>query len=133
MPRPHSEIPSQRLATSVARSAETPKPHRALWPAIVITIAGWVLLAYPALILALLSFIIATGAAEDAPASPAIALGILGFLAVLAMLAFPLLLGLAVKTRRRSLWIAVCITGALTLAAVIYLIVEWFIPLGGIF
>ena len=129
MPRPHREIPSQRLATSVATSATTAKPHRPPWLAIAITVAGWALFAYPAILLALLSFILMTGTEDSASAAPGITLGILGFLVTLAMLAFPLLLGLAVKAQRRSLWIAACLTGVLTVAACIYVAVEWLIPL----
>ncbi|WP_218713556.1 hypothetical protein [Arthrobacter sp. BF1] len=132
MPRPHREIPSQRLATSVAQSAASPKPHRPPWLGVVIAIVGWALLAYPAIILALVSFIIMTGASGSGTTAPAIALGLLGFLATLAMLAFPLLLGLAVKARRRSLWIAACLTGVVAIGACIYLAVEWFIPLGSL-
>ncbi|MEV8143507.1 hypothetical protein [Specibacter sp. NPDC078709] len=130
MPRPHREIPSQRLARSVATSATTAKPHRPPWLAIAITVAGWALLAYPAILLALLSFILMTESADSTSAAPSIILGVLGFLVALAMLAFPLLLGLAVKARRRSLWIAACLTGVLTVAACIYVAVEWLVPLG---
>lgn len=130
MPRPHREIPSQRLARSVATAATTAKPHRPPWLAIAITVAGWALLAYPAILLALLSFILMTGAEDSASAAPGITLGVLGILVALAMLAFPLLLGLAVKVRRRSLWIAACLTGVLTVAACIYVAVEWLVPLG---
>lgn len=88
------------------------------------------MLAYPAILLALLSFILMTGAEDSASAAPGITLGVLGILVALAMLAFPLLLGLAVKVRRRSLWIAACLTGVLTVAACIYVAVEWLVPLG---
>ncbi|MHA7178332.1 hypothetical protein ACX80D_16975 [Arthrobacter sp. Sr24] len=132
MPRPHREIPSQRLATSVAQSAVAPKPHRPPWLAIAITVIGWAILAYPAIILGLLSFILMTGSTDSPSAGPGITLGVLGFLVTLVMLAFPFLLGFAVKARRRSLWIGACVTGVVTLGALIYLAVEWFIPLGSL-
>ncbi len=130
MPRPHREIPSQRLATSRAEPATAARPQRGLWLAIVITVAGWALLVYPALLLALLSIIVMTGTLDTAVTGPGIALGVLGFLATLAMLAFPLMLGLAVKAPRRSLWIAACFTGVITIAACIYVAVEWLVPFG---
>ena len=131
MPRPHSEIPSQRLAVlrSQAPAPETP-PQRSIWWAVAITLVGWVLLAYPVVLLALLSVVVTTGTLDSTSTAASVALGILGFIATLSMLAFPPLLGLAVKTRRRPYWIAAIPTGALTIAACIYLTVEWLIPLG---
>ncbi|AIY03430.1 hypothetical protein ART_3831 [Arthrobacter sp. PAMC 25486] len=130
MPRPHREIPSQRLA--VARSqapAAPPKPHRSVWWTVGIIVVGWALLAYPVILLALLSAIIMTGSLDSTVAASSVALGILGLLAVLSMAAFPPLLGLAVKSRRRALWVAAILTGALTVAMCIYLTVAWLIPL----
>ncbi|POH60153.1 hypothetical protein [Arthrobacter glacialis] len=131
MPRPHSEIPSQRLAVS---RSQAPAPEallqRSIWWAVAITLVGWVLLAYPMVLLALLSFVIMTGTLDSTTTAASVALGILGFVATLSMLAFPLLLGLAVKTRRRPYWIAALLTGVLAIAACVYLTVEWLIPLG---
>ena len=131
MPRPHREIPSQRLA--VARSeapAAPPRPHRSVWWTVGITAVGWALLAYPVVLLAVLSVIVMTGSFDATVTAHGVAAGILGLLASLAMAAFPLLLGLAVKTRRRSLWFAAVLTGVLTVVMCVYLAVEWLIPLG---
>lgn len=131
MPRPHSEIPSQRLAVSRSQApAPEALPQRSIWWAVAITIVGWVLLAYPVVLLALLSFVVMTGTLDSTTTAASVALGILGFVATLSMLAFPPLLGFAVKTRRRPYWIAALLTGVLTIAACIYLTVEWLIPLG---
>ncbi len=130
MPRPHREIPSQRLAVSRSQApAAPPKPHRSVWWAVGITAVGWALLAYPVALLAILSFIFMTGSADTGVTGSAIALGVTGAVFTLAMVAFPLLLGLAVKARRRALWFAAIVTGALSVAACIYLTVEWLIPL----
>ena len=131
MPRPHREIPSQRLA--VARSQATAAPpvrHRSVWWAAGITAAGWAVLAYPVILLVLLSLVVMTGALDSAPTASGTALGILGLLASLAIAAFPPLLGLAVKTRRRSLWIPAILTGALAAVMCSYLLFVWIIPLG---
>ena len=131
MPRPHREIPSQRLA--VARSeapASPPRPHRSAWWTAGIIAVGWALLAYPVALLAVLSMIVMTGSLDSTVTAYGVAVGILGLLASLAMAVFPLLLGLAVKTRRRALWFAAILTGVLTVAMCAYLAVEWLIPLG---
>ncbi len=130
MPRPHREIPSQRLA--VARSEATaapPRPHRSVWWIVGITAVGWALIAYPVALLAVLSVIVMTGSLDSTVTAYGVAVGILGLLASLAMAAFPLLLGLAVKTRRRALWFAAILAGALTVAMCVYLAVAWLIPL----
>lgn len=130
MPRPHREIPSQRLAVARSKApAAAPKPHRSVWWALGITAVGWALLAYPVILLALLSVIVMAGSLDSTVTASGVALGILGLLAALAMAVFPLLLGLAVKSRCRALWIAAILTGALTVAMCIYLTVEWLIPL----
>ncbi|MHA7270730.1 hypothetical protein [Arthrobacter sp. HLT1-20] len=105
-------------------------PQRSIWWVVATTAVGWALLAYPVILLALLSFVVMTGTLDSTTTAASVALGILGFLAALSMLAFPPLLGFAVKTRRRSYWIASILTGALTIAACIYITVEWLIPLG---
>ena len=131
MPRPHREIPTQRLA--VARSeapAAPPRPHRSVWWTVGITAVGWALLAYPVVLLAVLSVIVMTGSFDATVTAYGVAVGILGLLTSLAMAVFPLLLGLAVKTRRRSLWFAAVLTGVLTVVMCAYLAVEWLIPLG---
>ncbi|WP_449372020.1 hypothetical protein [Arthrobacter psychrolactophilus] len=130
MPRPHSEIPSQRLAMSRSQSVPAAKPQRSIWWAVGITLVGWIVLAYPIVLLGLLSLVIMAGSVDGTVTPSGIALGVLGMLGALAMLAFPLLLGLAIKARRRALWLPALLTGALTVAACIYLTVEWLIPLG---
>ncbi|MHA7306061.1 hypothetical protein ACX80E_12575 [Arthrobacter sp. TMN-49] len=117
------------MSRSQAPAPEAP-PQRSLWWAVGITAVGWVLLAYPMVLLALLSYVVMTGTLDTTATAASVALGILGFLATLSMLSFPLLLGLAVKARRRSYWIATIVTGLLTIAACIYLTVEWLIPFG---
>ena len=132
MTRPHREIPSQRLAVSVSRLPPTgpaTKPHRSVWWLVAITLVGWALLAYPALILALLSYVITTGTTDSPATAASVAIGLLGFVATLCMVAFPLLLGLAVKARRRTLWLAAILTGVLAVAACIYIVGAWIIPL----
>ncbi|WP_269938072.1 hypothetical protein [Arthrobacter sp. HY1533] len=129
MPRPHREIPSQRLA--VARTSlpgAAPKPQRSKWWAVGITLAGWALLAYPAFLLAMLLLIIVSDSSGGAEAAQSIAVGSAGFLMVAAMATFPPLLGFAVKTRRRALWIWAITTGALSLAAFAYVLFGWIIP-----
>ncbi|SEE70166.1 hypothetical protein SAMN04489740_2236 [Arthrobacter alpinus] len=130
MPRPHSEIPSQRLAVAQAQNIATSKSQRSIWWTVGITIVGWAVLAYPMILLALLSLVVMTGSMDGTVTASGVALGIVGMLGSLAMLAFPVLLGLAVKVRRRRLWVPALLTGALTTAACIYVTVEWLIPLG---
>lgn len=129
MTRPHREIPSQRLALSVTSVAADTKPRRSILWAVGITLLGWLILAYPAVLLALLSYLFIAGA----PASPATAgtvvAGLAGMVFVLCMAAAPLLTGLAVSRRRRSLWIGAVVTWALSIVAVVYLIVNWIVPL----
>lgn len=129
MPRPHREIPSQRLA--VARTSlpgPAPKPHRSMWWAVGITLAGWALLAYPVFLLAMLLLIIVGDSSGGAEAAQSVAVGTVGSLVVAAMVAFPPLLGFAVKTRRRAFWIWAITAGALALAAFIYVVFGWIIP-----
>ena len=129
MPRPHREIPSQRLA--VARTTlpgPAPKQHRSIWWAVGIALAGWALLSYPAFLLAMLLLIIVGDSAVGTEAAQSVAVGIVGLLVVAAMVAFPVLLGFAVKTRRRVLWIWAITTGALSLAAFVYMLFGWIIP-----
>lgn len=129
MTRPHREIPSQRLALSVTSIAAEVKPPRSVLWTIGITLLGWLVLAYPAVLLALLSYLFMAGA----PASPATAgtvvAGLAGMVFVLCMAAAPLLTGLAVSRRRRRLWVGAVVTWVLTAVAVVYLIVNWIVPL----
>lgn len=123
MPRPHREILSQRLA--VARSqvpAPLPAPPRSWWWTVGIVVVGWVLLVYPTLLVALFSVIIMTGSLGDTSVTADVAQGVLGLLVTLAMAAFPVLLGLAVKTRRRGLWISAIAAGLVSIVACIYII-----------
>lgn len=130
MPRPHSEIPSQRLAMSRAKTpVPEALPHRSIWWAVGLTVGGLALLAYPALLLAMLSLIIMNGSLDSAATAGDVAVGILGLIASAAMVAFPPLLGFAVRTRRRALWIPAVVTGAVSLAGFLYMLFGWIIPL----
>lgn len=123
MPRPHREIPSQRLAVGRSQTpAAPPKPRRSVWWAVGITAVGWALLAYPVVLMTFLTLVFTAGIFDTAAS---IALGLLGIVATLSMVAFPLLLGLAVKTRRRALWVPALPAGALTVIACIFLLVVW--------
>lgn len=73
----------------------------------------------------MLSTYIATVSIYGSEAASTVALGLVGILLALAMLAFPVLLGFAVKTRRRALWVPALITGALSLITFIYFMVTW--------
>ena len=131
MPAPHREIPSQRLA--IARSSRPtgfPKPHRTLWWTVGITVAGWALLAYPAFLLAALSLLMVKGSLDGDVTAGAVILGVVGFALTVCLMAFPPLLGFAVKTRRRSLWLPALLTGALSLVTGVYLLFGWIIPFG---
>ncbi|MFQ4147685.1 hypothetical protein AAGW05_03150 [Arthrobacter sp. LAPM80] len=130
MPRPHSEIPSQRLAVGRSQSVAPGKPLRAIWWTIGITLVGWIILLYPVVLLAAISLVVMTGSLDSSVTASGVTLGILGLLATLCMAAFPPLLGFAVRLRRRSLWILALLTCAVSIAACIYLTVDWLIPLG---
>lgn len=78
--------------------------------------------------LAMLLLIIVSDSSGGAEAAQSVAVGIVGFLVVAAMVVFPPLLGFAVKTRRRGLWIWAITTGALSLAAFLYMLFGWIIP-----
>ncbi len=131
MPRPHREIPSQRLPASRAQPPEgAAKKPRSLWWGMLITVVGWLLLAYPIVLLALVSTVFVSGPLDGKVTAAGVALGILGYIGTLAMLAFPPLLGFAVMARRRTPWLVAILTGVLTLAAFIYLTTQWLIPLG---
>lgn len=130
MPRPHREIPSQRLAVARSQAADVATAHRSRWWALGVWVAGWLLFAYPIVVLTLLSLVVMTGSLDHSVTASGVVLGIVGFVLVAAMLAFPILLGFAVKTRRRALWIPALLTGALSVASCIYLLVEWVIPMG---
>ncbi|ALE05032.1 hypothetical protein AL755_05270 [Arthrobacter sp. ERGS1:01] len=130
MTRPHREIPSQRLALSVTTIAAPTKPQRSVLWALGITLLGWLLLAYPAVLLALLSYILISGSDGSGTSASSVVAGILGMVFVVCMVAAPVLLGLAVMKRLRRFWIPAVITWVLSIAAVIYVIVEWLLPLG---
>lgn len=61
MSRRQHFIPSQRLPVSVASATTEAKPHRSLLWAVGITLLGWLVLAYPAVLLALLSYLYMAG------------------------------------------------------------------------
>lgn len=127
---PYRNLPSQRMAVARSRTAESAAPQRSIWWAVGIAVAGWALLAYPAFLLSMLSLLIVNGSLDGQATAGSVILGILGFLATACMLAFPPLLGFAVKTRRRSLWLSAILTGALSLVMCFYLLVGWIIPFG---
>ncbi|MFC8302832.1 hypothetical protein ACFUCV_04010 [Specibacter sp. NPDC057265] len=125
----YREIPSQRLA--VPRSSPSAQPaaqHRSIWWAVGVSVAGWALLAYPAFLLCMLSLLIVNGSLDGNVTAGSTILGILGFMSTACMVVFPPLLGFAVKTRRRSLWLPAILTGALSLVMSFYLLVGWIIP-----
>ncbi|GAA4657212.1 hypothetical protein [Arthrobacter cryoconiti] len=133
MSRRHHSIPSQRLPLSVSSattSRTTPaKPARSRFWAVGITGIGWILLVYPAALLALISYILITGSTDDPATASSVIAGLFGMIAVASMAAAPLFTGLALTTRRRGLWIAAIITWVFSIAAVVYVIVEWLVPL----
>ncbi|MGA7206724.1 MAG: hypothetical protein WBX27_19090 [Specibacter sp.] len=130
MTRPHREIPSQRLPLSVSSIAAPTKPRRSVWWAIGITLVGWLVLAYPAALLALLSYILISGSTDDAATAGSVVAGVTGMTFVGCMIVAPPLLGLAVMKRLRRFWIPAVITWILSIAAVAYIVVEWLVPLG---
>ncbi len=131
MPAPHHKLPPQRLACSrSSRPAGSTKPRRSLWWATAIPVAGWALLAYPAFLLAALSLLMVKGSLDGDVTAGAVIVGIVGFALTACMVAFPPLLGFAVKTRRRSLWLPAILTGALSLITGVYLLLGWIIPFG---
>lgn len=131
MPKPHHEIPSQRLArTATTVPAAAAKPQRSIWWAVGISLVGLAVVAYPAILLALLSYLLIAGSFGDAPTTSSITIGLLGMAWVLCMIATPILLGFAVTKRRRGLWIGAIVGVVLSLASLIYLLSAWMIPLG---
>jgi hypothetical protein len=130
MIRPHREIPSQRLPVSVTSIAAPTKSQRSVWWALGITLVGWLVLAYPAALLALLSYILISGSTDDAATAGSVVAGVVGMAFVACMVAAPPLLGLAVMKRLRRFWIPAVITWILSIVAVVYVIVEWLLPLG---
>lgn len=83
---------------------------------------GWALLYYPMLLVALFSVIIMTGSVGDTSATADLAQGVMGLLVALVMAAFPVLLGFALRTRKRGLWISAVAAGLVSVAACIYII-----------
>ncbi len=129
MPRPHREIPSQRLARSSSSVAATSKPRRSVLWALGITVLGWILLAYPGAILALLSYLFVAGSTAN-PATPeSVMFGLSGMVFVLCMAAFPLCTGLAVTWRRRAWWTWAVVSGVMSAVAVVYVVVNWIVPI----
>ncbi|MCQ9164895.1 MULTISPECIES: hypothetical protein [unclassified Arthrobacter] len=130
MSRRQHFIPSQRLPVSVASATTEAKPHRSLLWAVGITLLGWLVLAYPAVLLALLSYLYMAGTGASPATAGSVVAGLAGMVFVLCMVAAPLLTGLAVSRRRRGLWVGAAVTWALTAVALVYLLVNWFLPLG---
>lgn len=127
---PYRDIPSQRMAVARSRAPAPAAPHRSSWWTVGIALTAWALLAYPAFLLAMLSLLIVNGSLDGQSGAGSVIVGSLGFLATACMVAFPPLLGFAVKTRRRSLWLPAILTGALSLVMCFYLLVGWIIPFG---
>ena len=127
---PPREIPSQRLPVSRSKAPGTaaPKP-RSIWWGMLIAVGGWLLLAYPIVLLGLVATVFVTGPLDGEVTAAGVALGLLGYLGTLAMLTFPPVLAIAVMARRRSLWLLALVTGVLTAAAFLYLTAEWVAPL----
>jgi len=132
MAKPHHEIPSQRLAMSKTsiRTATADRPQRSVWWLVAIWLLGWLLVAYPAVLLSLLSYLLIVGSTGESPTASSVTIGLLGMVFALCMIATPILLGLAVMKRRRGLWVATVVTGVVSIIAFIYLLVEWMIPFG---
>ena len=94
-----------------------------------IAVGGWLLLAYPIVLLGLVATVFVTGPLDGEVTAAGVALGLLGYLGTLAMLTFPPVLAIAVMARCRSLWLLALVTGVLTAAAFLYLTAEWVAPL----
>lgn len=129
MSRRQHFVPSQRLPVSVTSIAADTRPRRSVLWIVGITLVGWLLLAYPAVLLALLSVLLMAGTASSPATAGSVVAGVAGLSAVLCMVAAPLLTGLAVNRRRRGLWVGAVVTWVLTVVAVVYLLVNWIIPL----
>lgn len=112
-----SQATKRKLAREQLQPA--PKKRRSLWWAALITLAGWALLAYPALFILLVTATSFSGCFLECTA-PSPGIGILGIAVLAVMVATPLLIGLAVARRRRGLWIAAICCAVPLVAALIY-------------
>lgn len=133
MSRKSHSIPSQRLTLSVSASLSrgpAAKPQRSWWWLVGIVVVGWALLAYPTALLALLSYLLMTDSTGTGVSTSSVVVGVLGLLVVLCMVAAPVLTGLAVVWRKNIWRILAASMWAVTIAAVIYLLVEWMLPIG---
>ncbi|NVM93715.1 hypothetical protein [Arthrobacter wenxiniae] len=129
MSRRQHFVPSQRLPVSVTSVAAGTKPRRSVLWIVGIVLVGWLVLAYPAVLLALLSVLLMAGTASSPATAGSVAAGVFGMAAVLCMVAAPPLTGLAVSWRRRGLWVGAVVTWVFTIVAVVYLLVNWILPL----
>lgn len=101
-----------------------------MWWLPLFALAGWAILYYPGQLLVLLSYILLkSNTGEDSSASTAI-VGILGMFLALCMIAAPVFAGLAMWKRSKLWWILAAVSGALTVIVVVYVFVDWIIPLG---
>lgn len=130
--RTHS-VPSQRLTLSLAASLTrepVAAPKRSWWWLVGIVVVGWAILSYPTLLLTLLGWILMTDPAGTGTGTSSVVVGILGILMALCMAAAPVFTGFGVVLRRKIWWILAATMWAITIAALIYLVVAWIAPSG---
>ncbi|WP_104089172.1 hypothetical protein [Arthrobacter sp. GMC3] len=118
MTKAHRDTPSQRSAPSKSGAAQ--KPQRSVGWVVSITLIGWIVLATPVAAMGVLTYLLFFSASGDSNQAWIIVQGVLSAAMGLCMIAFPVLLGFAVMKRRRGLWIGAIVTGALSVATLIY-------------
>lgn len=97
------------------------KPQRSAAWAIITTLIGWIVVAAPVAATSLLSYLLFISASGESNPTAVIFQGLLSGAMTICMIAFPVLLGLALMKRHRGLWISAIITAALSVATLIYI------------
>lgn len=96
----------------------------------VVALAGWVVVALPIVLMVAVIFAEIMRPDRGMWDPRNLALMLLGAVLLFCMVAFPHLLGHAVRFRERAMWRSAIITGVPTVCVVVYFVVRWLANLG---
>lgn len=96
----------------------------------VVALAGWVVVALPIVLMAVVIFAEIMRPDRGMWDPRNLALMLLGAVLLFCMIAFPHLLGQAVRFRERAMWRSAIITGVPTVCVVVYFLYRWLANLG---
>lgn len=110
--------------------AERVKLERSQLVATLVSLAGWVVVIVPIILMALLVFATVMEPSQSLATPGRLALIFLGAVLLFCMIATPHLLGQAVRFKEKAMWRAALVTGIPTVCVILFFVYRWMANLG---